>query len=57
MGVSRSRDDYRLGKPVIQDTPLTSYPTLFFLAFLFTPTTERAVARRGSEDRRVISTG
>lgn len=32
MGVSRSRDDYRLGKPVIQDIPF-----LFPLCYSFSP--------------------
>lgn len=33
MGVSRSRDDYRLGEPVIQDISPSS-AALFFFAFL-----------------------
>jgi len=42
MGVSRSRDDYRLGGPVIQDITSSFCPTSFLLAFLLSSSEARA---------------
>lgn len=56
MGVSRSRDDYRLGEPVIQEIYPFFHPTLFFFAW---PPLPRPRRRRDSpfETRDVSSAG
>lgn len=50
MGVSRSRDDYRLGKPVIQDTPLSSWPDVILSRLPSLPRPRGSPELAGFED-------